>query len=326
MKSWQSVAVVCGIVLFGGAEVFGADRKADSPSSQRYELVYRVDLSALPKDARRVHLWVPTPAKTPFQHVEKIEIESGWLHLISQDDLGNRVVYFEGSGALAPSEIMLRFVVRRDAIEGPYRSSKDATGSLIPHRFRQPSKMIPLRGAIRLLSERLSRGISSDGQKIRAFYDHVVGHMKYSKTGKRWGHGDAEWACESKYGNCTDFHSVLIGLARCQKLAARFVIGFPIPAAPSGNIGGYHCWAELYAPTLGWLPVDASEAYKQGAPDDYFAKLPPDRVQFTTGRDLVLVPPQAGPPLNFFVYPYAEIDGVGATWKAWSLSFTRLPS
>jgi len=32
-------------------------------------------------------------------------------------------------------------------------------------------------------------------------------------------------------------------------------------------------------------------------------------VQFTIGRDLQLSPPQAGPPLNYFIYPYVEIDG-----------------
>ena len=26
--------------------------------------------------------------------------------------------------------------------------------------------------------------------------------------------GDAVWACTSKYGNCTDFHSLFIGMAR----------------------------------------------------------------------------------------------------------------
>ena len=32
-------------------------------------------------------------------------------------------------------------------------------------------------------------------------------------------------------------------------------------------------------------------------------------MQLTTGRDLRLQPPQQGDPLNFFVYPYVEIDG-----------------
>ena len=32
-------------------------------------------------------------------------------------------------------------------------------------------------------------------------------------------------------------------------------------------------------------------------------------MQFTTGRDINLVPQQDGPPLNFFIYPYVEVDG-----------------
>ena len=28
-----------------------------------------------------------------------------------------------------------------------------------------------------------------------------------------------------------------------------------------------------------------------------------------TGRDLVFNPPQAGAPINYFLYPYAEADG-----------------
>jgi hypothetical protein len=41
----------------------------------------------------------------------------------------------------------------------------------------------------------------------------------------------------------------------------------------------------------------------------YFGNLTADRVEFTTGRDLTLVPPQAGPALNYFIYPYVEVAG-----------------
>ncbi len=41
----------------------------------------------------------------------------------------------------------------------------------------------------------------------------------------------------------------------------------------------------------------------------YFGNLTENRVMFSTGRDLVLVPKQQGPPLNYFVYPYVEVDG-----------------
>ena len=41
----------------------------------------------------------------------------------------------------------------------------------------------------------------------------------------------------------------------------------------------------------------------------YFGNLTEDRVTFTVGRDLTLVPKQDGPPLNFLVYPYVEVGG-----------------
>jgi hypothetical protein len=43
--------------------------------------------------------------------------------------------------------------------------------------------------------------------------------------------------------------------------------------------------------------------------DCCFGNLSPDRVAFSAGRDIELVPRQDGPPLNFFAYPYVEADG-----------------
>jgi hypothetical protein len=56
--------------------------------------------------------------------------------------------------------------------------------------------------------------------------------------------------------------------------------------------------------------VDASEARKNPDKRNYFfGALDENRVQLTIGRDLLLSPRQAGPPLNYFVYPYVEVDG-----------------
>ena len=43
--------------------------------------------------------------------------------------------------------------------------------------------------------------------------------------------------------------------------------------------------------------------------DYFFGNLTEDRITFSTGRDVNLVPKQAGKPLNFFIYPYAEVMG-----------------
>lgn len=41
----------------------------------------------------------------------------------------------------------------------------------------------------------------------------------------------------------------------------------------------------------------------------YFGAVDESRIAVGTGRDLILNPPQAGEPLNYFMYPYAEADG-----------------
>jgi len=67
---------------------------------------------------------------------------------------------------------------------------------------------------------------------------------------------------------------------------------------------------QVQASGKGWIPVDISEANKNPSLRDYyFGNLTENRVGFTVGRDLTLVPKQDGSALNFFVYPYVEIDG-----------------
>ena len=56
--------------------------------------------------------------------------------------------------------------------------------------------------------------------------------------------------------------------------------------------------------------------------DYFFGNLTEDRVSFTTGRDITLVPKQAGPPLNYFVYPYVEVDGRPLANKQMQLAFS----
>lgn len=135
--------------------------------------------------------------------------------------------------------------------------------------------------------------------------------MRYDKSGTDWGRGDALFACEVRRGNCTDFHALVIAMARSVGVPARFAIGLPLPGERgSGPIAGYHCWAELYVEGRGWVPVDASEAAKDPARREYFfGHHDENRLELSQGRNLRLNPAQHGPRLNFFVYPYAEVDG-----------------
>ena len=58
------------------------------------------------------------------------------------------------------------------------------------------------------------------------------------------------------------------------------------------------------------MPVDISEADKHPELKQYYyGNLTENRVTFTVGRDIDLVPKQSGEALNYFVYPYVEVDG-----------------
>jgi transglutaminase-like putative cysteine protease len=178
-------------------------------------------------------------------------------------------------------------------------------------RWIEPDTLIPTDGKIKELAVEVTGSQSGTVPKAKAAYDYFFTNMRYDKTGSGWGRGDAVWACDSKRGNCTDFHSPFIGVLRADGIPARFDIGFPLPEdKDKGDIPGYHCWAEFYANKTGWVPVDISEAWKAKEKQEYFfGSVDANRVQFSTGRDVTLSPKQDGPALNYFVYPYVEVDG-----------------
>jgi hypothetical protein len=170
--------------------------------------------------------------------------------------------------------------------------------------------MVPADPFITAIAENAVAGRQDELMKARALYDHVMDQMSYKKFGEGWGKGDAVFACDALYGNCTDYHAYFIGLARSVGIPARFAIGVAIPSERNdGGTDGYHCWAEFYVDGK-WWPVDISEADKFSALSMYyFGHHPANRFEFTQGRDLVVEPGPASGPINFLAYPVLEIDG-----------------
>jgi hypothetical protein len=310
------------------ASPLSAEEAAFDPwtESARYEFTYRVELGAIEAEAGdALALWIPLPAETPDQRVLAQHFDAPFDAHETRDAQGNRMLHLAWRGpAPAGAAAELRVRVERRPSQGIAHDAVAPGSPDEPGRHLGRTRRVPLDGVIEQIAVQRSQGLESDTDKIRAFYDYVVENMRYAKHGEGWGEGDAIWACTERYGNCTDFHSLFLGLARSQGIPARFHIGFPIdPAASAGPVAGYHCWADAWDARRGWVPFDASEAWKAKRFDDYFGTLPSDRIVFTTGRDLVLEPAQQGAPLNYFVYPYAERDGEPVD-VARSFSFRRL--
>lgn len=292
-----------------------ATDKQPTPS-RSFTFTYVTHVSTIPPGTHQLRIWLPLPYEERSQAVSDLKIESPVRFKIEHEkEYGNRYAYFvvEPDDVKGPFEIRLTFHAQRFEHRVALIMTDDppAQPLVSPARFLLPDRLVPINGEIAQLSGRQTEGATEPVDKARRLYNYVVSTMHYDHDGTGWGRGDAVWACENKHGNCTDFHSLFIAMARAAGIPARFEIGFSLPTGVSqGVIGGYHCWAEFYVQGIGWIPVDASEASKNKEMSDYFfGTTDQNRVMFTLGRDIRLKPGQKGDLLNYFVYPYAELDG-----------------
>jgi len=318
MKTKRVLVVFC-LPAFLGLPVLALRPGASVPHDRSFLFTYHVAVNAIPNNARRVRIWMPRPVSDEKQTIAvKRLVGTIPLRETREPAFGNQILYGEADRpAAGTAEFTVDYqVTRREyskgGLEKLVKAEQPATGTLpAPFaRFLQADRLVPVQGKLKELADENTRGLEGAVEKAHALYDYVFHTVRYDKTGTGWGRGDSLWVCDSKHGNCTDFHSLFISLARADGIPARFEIGFPLPAAKEGTVPGYHCWAEFFVNGPGWVPVDISEAWKDPAKHDYFfGSLDDNRVQFSVGRDLVLQPKQEGPPLNYFIYPYVEIDG-----------------
>jgi transglutaminase-like putative cysteine protease len=312
MQAFLSRAGAAALALLGVCAPLASAQAAPDKApakSREFLFTYQATVTGL-KPGETARVWVPVPPSNEDQEVSVVKEElPAEGHVAREPEYDNKVLFVEARAndeGKVPLSITYR-VKRREVRADPEDrggQEKDLA------RLLKPDARVPVGG--KPLTLLAGRDLPRDQMQLgRVLYDVVDGHMRYSKEGTGWGRGDAVWACDSKYGNCTDFHSLFISLARSQKIPAKFEIGFPVPPKRGeGEVPGYHCWAKFKPDGHGWVPVDISEANKDPKMKEYyFGNLTPDRVAFSTGRDLTLVPKQDGPPLNYFVYPYVELNG-----------------
>lgn len=310
MQRTISLAIFAAVLAAGGA-------RADEPRPDAYliplkkrhfQFTYHLE-ARLPPGAE---VWVPIAQSNDEQEV-KVLAPTAVQALAPRPE--NLCFHLPIAGEAAAVYDVVYDVVRHERLRKDFRGrgaqalSEEEKRDLA--RYLAPDKLVPLEGPIGERAKRVAGEEKNAVNLARRFYDEVRTSMKYDKSGSGWGRGDALWACDSKRGNCSDFHAVFIGMCRASGIPARFRCGFPIPEARgAGEIGGYHCWAEFYVAGYGWVPVDISEATKHPElAEYYFGAWTEDRVEFTVGRDLTLVPPQKGEPVNILIFPYAEVDG-----------------
>lgn len=283
--------------------------------SRHFVFHYGFTVKNLPA-GKKVRIWIPAAQSDAYQEVRVVSAKGDLPLKKTRESKDEDEMYFAETNSAGQAE--LHFEIEYDVVRHE-RIALGAAPVVVPASLTskerqedlQPDTLVPISGLPADLAVKVTEGKTKPIDKARAIYDYVFTTMRYDKTGTGWGRGDVLYACDAKKGNCTDFHSLFIAMARSQGIPARFEIGFPLPADKhSAEIAGYHCWSDFYIDGKGWIPVDISEAWKHPEKRDYFfGSHDVNRVQFSMGRDLRLNPPQNGKPLNYFVYPYVEVDG-----------------
>ncbi|NER11323.1 Transglutaminase-like enzyme, putative cysteine protease [Muriicola jejuensis] len=281
----------------------------------RFQFRYEVTLPEITENAK---IWIPIPQSDTWQTIGNVKINAPVVYQYAKESTyGNKVAFMALTPAESGEKIVLEYnVVRKE--KNPYEDDSFVADYL------NPSLLMPVGDRFQVLADSIIgvRGAEGEIMKARALYDYIIDNMKYIKAGT-YGTGDANYACDALTGNCTEFHSLFISLARSAGIPARFAVGAGIPSDRNeGGIDGYHCWAEFYAEGK-WWPVDISEANKYTAlATYYFGRHPANRVEFTKGRDLVLDPGPSGGSINFMAYPVMEIGNTPAFPKTF-FSFQR---
>ena len=285
-------------------------------ATRAFQLSYEVRLSTIPPEAKEVRVWVPLAISDGHQKIRRRVIQVPYSYRVTKDlQYGNDILFVALHQPLPAS---LELSVQYEAEVRENQPLLEKAAAAIPPRVWKKmalhlasNRLMVVDDQMRRLAEQVTAHARTPAEKAQAIYRYVVERMRYDKETAGWGRGDTLRACEIGAGNCTDFHSLFISLARASGIPARFTIGLPVPEKPSGDIPGYHCWAEFYLDGTGWVPVDASEAWKHREKMSYFfGTYDPNRLALSTGRDIRLVPqPASSDPLNIFFFPYVEVDG-----------------
>jgi len=311
MIRYQWVWVWAVLAAAACAGPAGQEMSAEAASEPGVRVVEIVESVSLDPKGKSVRVWLPIPRTTAAQSVELLGVDSPVPYRQTEDpDFGNKTYYLEADHS-GPITISAQYrITRRER-----RDLADPKGAVIGERehelYLKPRGLVVINEEVQRIADAAAGDETDDLIAGRKLYDAVLRHMAYDKTTPGWGRGDTARACKVGKGNCTDFHSLFLSVTRARGIPSRFHMGIPFSSEAVQSVGRkYHCWAEFYVKGKGWIAVDISEAWKLREKTDYFfGNLDEDRITMTIGRDIRLEPPQAGRPLNYFAYPYVEVDG-----------------
>ncbi len=275
--------------------------------------------------AKVVRLWVPYPVSDSHQKIENLHVEGNYSssRILKESESGALYIFAEWRGKFRRREITLAF--RATAKERSVGNLKDR-GEPVPvevERYLEGNRWVPTDKEVGSLAKTITNENEGILERAKAVYNWVVENTTRDPEVKGCGIGMADRMLVKRSGKCADISSLFVALARASGVPAREIFGLRLGTKTTQDMTkGHHCWAEFYLPGQGWVSVDPADVRKimvvkkldleKAGPyrDYYFGKVEENRIILTRGgRGITLNPPQASGPINYFMYPFAEVDG-----------------
>lgn len=306
-----------------------------------FEVVTRLDIAA-PRG--RVRGWVPVPSLAkqdwfePFggRLVDASNAVSVTLNAVND---GLHILQLEwADGEASPyAEVARRFAVR-DRVVDLGRSGSFAPLSAEERAlYTAPTTLIRTDGIVKDTADRIIKGVLGDLSKAKAIYDWVVENTFRDSKIRGCGLGDVASMLKmgDLKGKCADLNALYVALARASGLPARDIYGIRVAPSKYGykSLGAnsptitkaQHCRAEIYLEGFGWVPADPADVRKVALEEPpgnlplsdmkvlqaratLFGAWEGNWLPYNMAHDVAL-PGAKAPPLPFFMYPQAEMDG-----------------
>lgn len=321
----------------------------DGGALRRANFELRNELTVnIPEGAKKVRVWFALPQDDDAaQKVSGLRIEAPYPHRVERDSEGSKVLYLEARNPKQKDfKVVTTFHVERSEVRTSVDPAKakpltDADRARYA-KYLQPNKHVEINDEIRTLANQIVGNETNPVIAARKLYDWVLNNIEYwvkdPKNKKASPVGSTTYCLAFRTGNCTDFESLWTSLARAKGIPTQIVYGSFLKPELRGQDQdqSYHCWAEFYAPGLGWLPHDVAVAdlyageYPVNADNEklvrlttpdgtfgpdparvsyYFGNLDERRVVWSRNRDLIMSPKQDGEAVNALPKAYVEVDG-----------------
>lgn len=289
------------------------------------------DLSAQPQ-SEETQLWVPYPVSDLNQTITNVRVKGDYAEAAIYTDSIHQtpMIYARWDKGTKRRNLTFLFNVdRKEVIRRDFPEREAAWNPADYSRYLEGTSLGPVDGEVKRLAEQITRGQTTVLGKARAIYDWICDNMYRDPERRGCGPGNVCQLLDTPGGKCTDIHSVFVSLCRAVGVPSRELFGLRQGKTAEQDISGWqHCWAEFYLPGYGWVPVDPGDVLKLMLKEklnsydpkaieyrNYFwGGIDPFRVQLSRGRDLILNPLQKGQPVNYLMYPFAQVGGQTLDW------------